>query len=34
MSFLQGIYGEAFQLIEVTEDNWQQLYEQGAFDDQ
>lgn len=34
ISFLQAIYGDAFQLIEVTDENWQQLYEQGVFDDQ
>ena len=34
ISFLQPIYGTDFNLIEVTEDNYQTLYDLGAFDDQ
>jgi len=34
ISFLQPIYGSDFNLIEVTEDNFQSLYDLGAFDDQ
>ncbi|XPF94280.1 hypothetical protein ACM9HF_20065 [Colwellia sp. RE-S-Sl-9] len=34
ISFLQPIYGEDFNLIEVNDENWQQLYEQGVFDEQ
>jgi len=34
MSFLQSIYGDQFQLFEVTEHNWQELHDQGAFDEQ
>lgn len=34
ISFLQSIYGPDFNLIEVTEDNYQDLYDLGAFDDQ
>lgn len=34
ISFLQPIYGEDFELIEVTDDNYQDLYDLGVFDDQ
>ena len=34
IGFLQGHYGTNFSLIEVTEDNYQELYNCGAFDDQ
>lgn len=34
ISFLQPHYGHDFELIEVTEDNFQDLYDLGAFDDQ
>jgi hypothetical protein len=34
ISFLQPIYGVDFNLIEVTEDNYQALYNSGVFDDQ
>lgn len=34
IAFLQPIYGQDFNLIEVTDDNWQELHDSGAFDDQ
>ena len=34
ISFLQPLYGSDFNLIEVTENNWQELYDSGAFNDQ
>lgn len=34
ITFLQSIYGEHFNLIEVTDDNYQNLYDSGVFDDQ
>lgn len=34
INFVQGVHGSEFELIEVTEDNWQQLYDEGAFDEQ
>jgi hypothetical protein len=34
ISFLQSIYGQDFNLIEVTDENYQDLYDIGAFDDQ
>jgi len=34
IAFLQPIYGADFNLIEVTEGNYQTLYDLGAFDDQ
>jgi hypothetical protein len=34
ISFLQPIYGQDFNLIEVTDDNYQALYNSGVFDDQ
>ena len=34
ISFLQPIYGQDFELIEFTSDNYQALYDSGAFDDQ
>tara|TARA_R110001583_G_C5611511_1_gene405373 strand:+ start:854 stop:1054 length:201 start_codon:yes stop_codon:yes gene_type:complete len=34
ISFLQPFYGHDFNLIEVTDDNYQALYSSGCFDDQ
>lgn len=34
ISFLQPHYGHDFELIEVTNDNYQALYDSGVFDDQ
>ena len=34
ISFLQPYYGQDFELIEVTEDNFQDLYNLGVFNDQ
>lgn len=34
ISFLQPIYGLDFNLIEVTDENYQELYSSGVFDDQ
>jgi hypothetical protein len=34
IAYLQPIYGGDFSLIEVTEDNYQELYNSGVFDDQ
>jgi hypothetical protein len=34
IGFLQPIYGADFNLIEVTEDNFNELYRSGVFDDQ
>lgn len=34
ISFIQGIHGKDFNLIEVTECNWKELYDSGVFDDQ
>jgi hypothetical protein len=34
IAFLQPIYGQDFNLIEVTDENWQELHEAGVFDEQ
>ena len=34
IAFLQMEYGELFELVEVTEDNYHDLLAQGCFDDQ
>lgn len=34
IGFLQSHHGTEFNLIEVTEDNYQNLYDSGVFDDQ
>lgn len=34
IAFLQSIYGQEFNLIEVDENNYHQLQQSGAFDDQ
>lgn len=34
ISFVQSHYGNDFNLVEVTEENYQSLYDEGAFDDQ
>jgi len=34
ISFLQPHYGQDFNLIEVNDDNYQELYDSGVFNDQ
>ena len=34
IAFLQAHYDSEFDLVEVTEENYQELYRLGAFDDQ
>lgn len=34
ISFLQPLYGQDFELIEVTDDNYQSLFDSGVFNDQ
>jgi hypothetical protein len=34
ISFLQSIYGQDFNLIEITANNWQELNDSGVFDEQ
>lgn len=34
IGFLQSIYGQEFNLIEVNDENYHQLQQSGAFDDQ
>jgi len=34
ISFIQGEYGSEFNLVEVTDENWKELYEEGVFNDQ
>ncbi len=34
ISFLQPFYGQDFELIEVTDDNYQSLYDSGVFNEQ
>lgn len=34
IGFLQGVHGSEFNLIEVTDANYQGLYDSGVFDDQ
>ena len=34
ISFLQSLYGQDFELLEVTDDNYQSLFDSGVFNDQ
>ena len=34
IGFIQNEYGSEFNLIEVTDENWQELNEQGIFNEQ
>jgi hypothetical protein len=34
ISFLQPMYGQDFNLVEVTDDNYQSLFDSGVFNDQ
>lgn len=34
IAFLQSLYGQEFNLIEVNDENYHQLQQSGAFDDQ
>lgn len=34
ISFLQPLYGHDFNLIEVTDENYNEFYKTGVFDDQ
>ncbi|MCJ8318740.1 MAG: hypothetical protein MJK12_03850 [Colwellia sp.] len=34
IGFLQPLYGSSFNLIEVNNDNYQELYNMGVFDEQ
>jgi|GEM_PF-3085557 len=34
ITFVQGHYGSEFNLVEVTDENYQELYKEGVFDEQ
>ncbi len=34
IGFIQNEYGSEFNLIEVTDENWQELNEEGVFNEQ